>query len=210
MSVEAKEVLVTGDVRPALGPKGQATRKGLLDAAEEVFGEVSYDQASIAEITRRAGVSNGTFYLYFPSKRTIYAELVRQIGHNLRAFTAEAVSGITNRRQFERKGFEAFFEFMGKHPRTYRIVRQSEFIDRDAFRDYYVLFAEGYIEGLKRASAKGEIRSIDPEVAAWCVMGIGDLTGIRWILLNGDDPVPDSVIDSIIDFIFHGMAPREP
>ncbi|MGB5533800.1 MAG: helix-turn-helix domain-containing protein, partial [Acidimicrobiia bacterium] len=39
--------------------KGRVTRQALLDAAEEVFGEYSYDRASIAEITRRAGVAQG-------------------------------------------------------------------------------------------------------------------------------------------------------
>lgn len=208
MSVEAKEALVTGDGKTPLGPKGQATRQSLLEAAEGVFGEVSYDQASIAEITRRAGVSNGTFYLYFPSKSAIYGELVRQIGHNLRRFTAEAVAGIGDRKKLEREGYKAFFRFVLQHPAIYRIVRQAEFVDREAFREYYISFTDGYAEGLREAAEAGKIRALDPEVVAWSLAGIGDLVGVRWVLL-GDGEIPDSVLDSIIDLIFNGLTPRD-
>jgi AcrR family transcriptional regulator len=40
--------------------RGEATRRKILDAAEEVFGEMGYYEASISEITRRAGVAQGT------------------------------------------------------------------------------------------------------------------------------------------------------
>ncbi len=56
--------------------KGRATRQAILEAAEEVFGELSYDRASIAEITRRAGVAQGTFYVYFADKKAAFIELV--------------------------------------------------------------------------------------------------------------------------------------
>src|SRR6266571_5021245 len=48
--------------------RGEATRRRILDAAEEVFGEFGYYEASISEITRRAGIAQGTFYIYFHSK----------------------------------------------------------------------------------------------------------------------------------------------
>ena len=44
----------------------------VLDAAEEVFAECSYVQASIEEIARRAEISVGTLYNLFHSKEDIY------------------------------------------------------------------------------------------------------------------------------------------
>lgn len=189
-----------------LTAKGQATRARLVEAAEEVFGEVGFDQASVAEITRRAGVAQGTFYLYYPSKKDIYSELVRKIGHDLRRFTSEAVAGLTSRMEIERKGFQAFFSFVKKHPSMYRIVRQAEFVDREAFRDYYESFAHGYIDALKSAAGAGEIRDLDAEVVAWCLMGMGDLAGVRWILLSESDDVPDEVVDTMVDLISKGLS----
>lgn len=191
-----------------LTEKGEATRARLLEAAEAVFGEVGYDQASVSEITRRAGVANGTFYLYFPTKQAIFSELVRQIGRNVRRAIQHAVGGLSKRTEIEREGFRSFFEYVRKHPSIYRIVRQAEFVDRQAFRDYYETFAKGYVEGLEHAAGEGEIRPLDAEVVAWCLMGMGDLVGIRWILLRDDGEVPDDVLDTMIDLITRGFIQR--
>jgi AcrR family transcriptional regulator len=40
----------------------------LLDASLETFRVTGLESATVAEITERAGVAKGTFYLYFPSK----------------------------------------------------------------------------------------------------------------------------------------------
>lgn len=192
--------------RGPLTPKGEATRIRLLAAAEDVFGELGYDQASVSEITRRAGVAQGTFYLYFQSKKAIFSELVRQVGRDVRHAIQQAVRGIDDRMEMERKGFETFFEYVRAHPSIYRIVRQAEFVDRSAFRDYYESFAEGYVQGLKRASKKGQVRELDPEVVAWCLMGMGDLLGIRWILLRRDGKVPDKVIKTMMELVSGGIS----
>ena len=60
--------------------RGEETRRRILDAAEEVFGEMGYYEASVAEITRRAGVAQGPFYIYFHTKRETFVELVEDIG----------------------------------------------------------------------------------------------------------------------------------
>ncbi|MGH2740507.1 MAG: TetR/AcrR family transcriptional regulator [Actinomycetota bacterium] len=186
--------------------KGEQTRVRLLIAAEEVFGELPYFEASVSEICRRAQVSQGTFYNYFPSKQVIYSELVRHIGHSLRREIAEAVDGLKDRKEIERKGFEAFFGFLQRHMKIYRIVRQAEFVDRSAFIEYYRQFAIGYVDGLKKAQQRGEVRKLNPEVLAYCLMAVGDFVGMRWILWPENGGVPQRVLDQIMDFIFAGMS----
>ena len=205
MKAEAVKQATAPNGRAPLTPKGKATRIRLLEAAEFVFGKVGYDQASVSEITRRAGVAQGTFYLYFSSKKEIFSELVRQVGRDVRHAIQEAVRGIEDRLEMERKGFETFFEYVRAHPSIYRIVRQAEFVDRSAFRDYYESFADGYVQGLKKAAQKGQVRSLDPEVVAWCLMGMGDLLGIRWILLRRDGKVPDAVIKTMMELVSGGI-----
>lgn len=206
MKQQTSKPIESSNGRGPLTPKGEATRIRLLAAAEDVFGELGYDQASISEITRRAGVAQGTFYLYFQSKKAIFSELVRQVGRDVRHAIQEAVRGIDDRMEVERKGFETFFEYVRAHPSIYRIVRQAEFVDRSAFRDYYESFADGYVQGLKRASKKGQVRELDPEVVAWCLMGMGDLLGIRWILLRRDGKVPDKVIRTMMELVSGGIS----
>ncbi|RMF36007.1 MAG: TetR/AcrR family transcriptional regulator [Chloroflexi bacterium] len=196
--------------RPITQPvtaRGQRTRQKLLEAAEAVFGEKGYDRASIAEITRRAGVAQGTFYVYFPDKKAIFVELVRELSHRLRREIAEAVAGLSDRMEIERVGLRTFFSFAHRHRNLYKIVRQAEFVDEELFRWYYRRLAEGYARGLAEAMEKGQVRRLDPECLAYCLMGIADFLGMRWVLWEGQNP-PDGAFETMMAFIRHGMDLR--
>src|SRR5438105_51537 len=56
-------------------------RTDLLQAARAVFAKKGYEDATVSEIVSRAGVAQGTFYLYFPGKEALagaFAELVSE------------------------------------------------------------------------------------------------------------------------------------
>lgn len=194
-------------VTKPITPRGQQTRQKLLEAAEAVFGEKGYERASIVEITQRAGVAQGTFYVYFPDKKAAFVELVEELSHRLRREIAEAVAGLFDRMEIERVGFRTFFTFAHKHRNLYKIVRQAEFVDEELFRWYYRRLAEGYARGLVEAMEKGQIRCLDPECLAYCLMGIGDFLGMRWVLWDGESP-PDEIFENMMAFIRHGMDLR--
>ena len=50
-------------------------RAAILAAARRVFSQKGYHEASIGDIIDEAQIARGTFYLYFNSKREIFAEL---------------------------------------------------------------------------------------------------------------------------------------
>lgn len=188
--------------------RGKKTRAQLLEAAEGVFGEVGYEAASIAEITRRAGVALGTFYIYFPHKQAVFTELIDELGNRLRAALAAAVDRDAPRLEIERAGFKAFFQFAGQHHNLYRIVRQAEFVDVAAYRRYYQTLGDAYAKGIARAVAKKEIAKVDPEVVAWALMGIADMLGMRFVLW--DTPAGlNRVVDDVMDFVAHGLTRRK-
>lgn len=49
----------------------------ILEAALAVFVERGYAAARLEEVARRAGVTRGTMYLYFPSKQALFEAVVR-------------------------------------------------------------------------------------------------------------------------------------
>jgi AcrR family transcriptional regulator len=56
-------------------------RTELLAAARSVFAKKGYESATVSEIVTRAGVAQGTFYLYFPGKEALagaFAETVSE------------------------------------------------------------------------------------------------------------------------------------
>lgn len=62
-------------VRPPLQARSQLTLSRILDAAESILAEKSWEDTSVAEIARRAGSSVGAFYSRFPDKDTLLAAL---------------------------------------------------------------------------------------------------------------------------------------
>jgi AcrR family transcriptional regulator len=184
--------VVTGADGRTLSARGVETRQRLLDSAELVFADLGYHDASIVKITEAAGVGQGTFYLYFASKKDVFDELVRHLNTRVRHAMKEASSRGNTRVEQELLGFGAYFRFTAEHPALYRIIRQAEFVSPQMLRYHYEKLSEGYVEGLRDAMARGELGDIDPEVSAWALMAAGELLGMRYILW-GDGGVPADV-----------------
>lgn len=49
----------------------------IIDAAQQVFGDMGFARAKIDDVARLAGVSKGTVYLYFDSKESLFRAMVR-------------------------------------------------------------------------------------------------------------------------------------
>jgi hypothetical protein len=64
-------------------------------------------------------------------------------------------------------------------------------------RYHYDRLSRGYIEALRAAVESGEIGALDPEVAAYALMGMGEMIGMRWILWGDRKPVPANVFDEL-------------
>ena len=203
---------VTADGTSKAGhtPRGERTRARLLEAAEQVFAEFGYHDASIVKLTEAAGVAQGTFYLYFASKLAVFDELVDDLNRRVRHAMSEGSAAGTDRIESERLGFEAFFRFTAEHPALYRIIRQAEFVSPPALRRHYTRIVEGYTEGLQEASAAGQIaQNIDPVVAAWALMGVGELVGMRWVLWDDAAAMPPPVFDEVMRFVQRALGARD-
>lgn len=192
--------------RAARTERGTRTRARLLAAAEQVFADLGYHDASIVKITEAAQVAQGTFYLYFAGKQQVFDEVVEDLNRRVRHAMQEAASQGRTRIEAERLGFRAFFRFTAEHPALYRIIRQAEFVSPAALRNHYERIVAGYVEGLRAAAAAGEIAELDPVVAAWALMGVGELVGMRWVLWDDGREVPDEVFDEVMRFIRRALG----
>jgi AcrR family transcriptional regulator len=198
---------LTGTDGRELKAKGLETRRRLLDAAERVFGDVGFYDASIVKITEAAGVAQGTFYLYFASKQEIFEELVRDLNARVRHAMQESAAQGRDRTEAERLGFRGYFRFTGEHPALYRIIRQAEFVSPTALQYHYDRITEGYVDGLREAMDRGEIARAEPEVLAWSLMAIGEMLGMRWMLWQGSDEMPPDVLDALDELLVRVLRP---
>jgi AcrR family transcriptional regulator len=64
----------SGTSRPATGKRGAITRARIREAANQLFLEQGYEATTVDAIVAAAGISKGTFYLYFERKEDLLLE----------------------------------------------------------------------------------------------------------------------------------------
>ena len=56
----------------------EARRSEILDAALRLWAERGFDATSVEAVANEAGLSKGTLYLYFPTKKALLDEVIRR------------------------------------------------------------------------------------------------------------------------------------
>ena len=184
--------------------RGEATLEKLIDAAAAVFYEKGFNGGSIADITRRAGGGNGTFYIYFDSKISVYRHLLQDYSKRIRSRSAKAIEGCNSRREAERLGIRSFFEYAVEDPSIFNIIWESLYIDKTLFYDFYATFSKSYVRGLKEAQVEGEVRDIDPAVLSYVLMGITNFVALNSLVLKQEHDI-DYLVDEVMKVLEHGI-----
>lgn len=185
--------------------RGQKTLEKILHAAELEFGERGFHEGSIAGIAQRAEIGQGTFYLYFKCKEDVLRELVLYLNRVIRHFLTQETISVSNRIEAERIGLRAFLQYIKQHPNLYRVLQESQFVDPEVHRAYYMSFAEAYAGALERAWQGGEIRKGEFEVWAWAIMGAMHFIGQRYMIWQNHDDI-DHVVDEVISLMGYGLV----
>ena len=186
--------------------RGERTRRKLLEAAEDAFGENGFHATSIGDITRRASVALGTFYVYFDSKDEIFRALVAHMGEMTRSWIAERVKDAGDRIETEHKGLVAYIEFARAHPNLYRIIEESQFVAPDAYKAHYDSFAERYTRDLVDAEGRGEVSAGDQSTRAWALIGMSVFLGLRFGIWDQERSVEDAA-RAASDLVANGLKP---
>ena len=83
--------------------KKQEKRRALLEAAYDLFLERGATKTSVEDITSRAKVAKGTFYLYFQDKGAVMQALLGRVSYQLLSDACEAVEKQTELENFPDK-----------------------------------------------------------------------------------------------------------
>lgn len=178
----------------------------LCSAAEQLFYKQGYYATSINDITSKAKVAPGTFYIYFTDKINIYKYLLVSYSHKIRMHIAVRIkeSNVTTRKEAERIGLRAFLEFIHENKSMYNIIWESLYIDKRLFVEYYSDFAKNYAQHIEEAIGKGQMKDFDPEVVAYMLMGISNFIGLNWIMFSERDDV-DHAVDEVMNILEKGL-----
>ncbi len=150
-------------------------RAQLLRAARKVFRAKGYDGASVSEIVREAGVAQGTFYLYFPSKRDAAVSLRDGLMETMAQAVAAAVESLTSFEDRLESLIAACFKVARRNADLFRLA----FIGADETHSEmhsespeHASFLRAITALFRDAVDAGEMEAMDPEIAARLATGL--------------------------------------
>lgn len=185
--------------------RGEKTLHNIISAAEIVFRDKGYNGATVRDIALEAGVSVGTFYIYFVDKKSIYDYLVEEYSHYIRSEISKRTAHLTSRKEIEREGLLVYLEIVRNKKHIYNIIWESLYIDPAHFKKYYMNFAKNYIFGLEDAVKNGDVRKdVDIEAVAWMLMGVSNFLGLRYVMFDEEEDL-EKIVDLVIDVIDKGL-----
>jgi AcrR family transcriptional regulator len=74
--------------------RSQTTAQAILTAAEQLLVEVGFARASTNAIARRAGVSVGSLYQYYPNKDAVFRAVVERHSRNVKPVVMSALDAL--------------------------------------------------------------------------------------------------------------------
>lgn len=151
----------------------QWIRRGqLLDAARQVFERHGYHAATVSDIVRAAGLSQGAFYLYFSDKKAIFAALQEEMATLLRRRIYWATREHQDPVAKVVAGLSAYFEFYAEYRDwNRRLEVEGLGIDPD-FEARQRQLHETLVEGFRPTFEAAGVG--DPQLAAIAVIGMAN------------------------------------
>ena len=191
--------------------------KQILDAALAVFAEHGLAAARLDDIAKRAGLSKGTIYLYFPNKEELFREVVRT---SVVAYIARAEEVF----ETERDPVQALLTWMDGYwnwlrlpvfPAMHRLIG-SELNNFPDLADFYatevIERAQRLVSSiLERGMDAGVFRRMDPLVGARMLSALFNTHALwfhqRRCFKNIQNVPADVLLQQIRDFFFSAMSP---
>ncbi|MEJ8545549.1 TetR/AcrR family transcriptional regulator [Brevibacillus borstelensis] len=189
--------------------KGEASRQRLLAAATAQFARKGYPHTRVSDIVKAAGLTQAAFYLYFPSKEAIFAELVDSFRRKLGTL-AQAAGKVTSLAPGEaaaqiKENLRAVFAFLQSQPELTRIA-WFESPDAKEMKEKVIALLSAHILSNQQA---GHIRKeLVPEVAAYCIIGMIDQLAERWIVTG--EKQPEQLTEEMSELLLHGVLASSP
>jgi len=185
--------------------KAEATRARPFDAAVQIVGEYGYAGTSVARITERAAVAQGTFYNYFESRQDLLDQLLPAISEQLHQHIRERVLAAGSALERERARMSAFFEFLERAPHLFKILSEGPVQAPEGFRRHLEMQTESYRRAMRYELREGGLRITDPdelEVITQMLLSARQYLSARYCFVDGSFTRPPGfVLESYMKFV---------
>ncbi len=170
--------------------RSEATRRKILDAAIDVFGDVGYAAAAWGSIIERTGMTKGALYHHFDSKESLASAIIEE-GSDMLLGAFRNVCGASSP-ALENMIHGTFT--IANMVRSDKVARAAEQLTcaLSGFNDAAARFCAGLMELMsaeaQRATAEGDLRAdLDPARLGESIVGAMLGTCLLSNLVNADD-----------------------
>lgn len=171
---------------PPKSEKAKRTRQRILEAARAVFAEQGFAKATAEEISSKAEVGYGTFYLYFADKREALHTILKEVDDKLYHLGGDELEKY-------RKGLGAlatikatissFFDNFEANADVIKICHELAATDVD-FKEQHQRVRGRLIERIREHLLKGmqigNTKNLDPEIASIALAGLIENVAFEW------------------------------
>lgn len=191
-----------------------ARRAQLVTLATLSFAERTYDEVSIDDLARSAGISKGLLYHYFPTKRDLYLAGLRATADELVVRSTAAASSDLPPLERMRAGLDAYLEHVARHARAFvALMRGGIGSDPEVagvienVRKTYVEMLLTKAGGTPLAGMSLEQPRIRLAVRGW--IGLVEASSIDWLASPGvaRETVRDFLMEALVAIIQIAIRP---
>ena len=177
-----------------------------------MFAERGFRQARVSDIARRAGVADGTIYLYFKNKEDLLLSVFEEKMDMLLARLGEALDGVDDPEQRIRKFARFHFEQVRTNRHVAEVLQVELRLSNKFLKEYrpeklwaYLgIFGQIVREGQERGRFRGDV---DPFLMSWAFFGAMDELAMQWVLARKATRFPlEEAADQIANVFIRGMA----
>ncbi len=167
----------------------------------------------VDDVVRRAGISHGTFYLYFSNKEDLFNALLKDALHDMEIVAGDfpVVTADDTGLSVLRKWVRLFFKAYAAHATVIRILSQADLVPEEVFGDGLRLFfsiAEAMTTGMTAAAhAAGKEQDRAELTAVACLMMLERVN----YLISAEVQLPeDEMADRIADIMYAAFGLNLP
>jgi len=181
----------------------------ILDAAVDVIAENGFFNARVSEIASRAGVADGTVYLYFKNKDHILREAIDTAFRNFFDRAKGEIHGVQSARSQLEIVARLHLETLAAH-RNLALVMQTEVRQSARFiaefsHQHLVDYLNLVREVIRLGQEQGSFRSDVPDrLVAHCLFGALDEMVSSWVF-TGRPFDPEKTASAVLGVIFAGI-----
>lgn len=184
----------------------ESAKTRIVKAATKLFAEQGYQKATIAEISKLAGLSEAALYEYFQGKEDLLLTIPEVWVDEAIDEVEEQIFGIKGSFNKLRKFLWWYLRYIGKEPLTAKVVflflkTNANFANTPVYpkvKTFYSVLVKIFAEGRDSGEMKPDL---DPYIARSIFLGTIEHMVIRWLLKDMSYSLFDH-LDDVFDIFF--------